>query len=84
MKSKSLNPKLLPLRLRLWRNSQTQLWAGVQESSAAVLALIPAVNSFLNSPEFNKLLGTLTVPWYVPTGIAAFGVITYLAHGHDA
>lgn len=85
MKSKNskTSSRLPQSRLQLlWQRSQTKLWAYIQGTSAALLAAIPGVNTFVNSSEFNKVLSTLTVPWYVYTGIAVFGVITYIVHGH--
>lgn len=71
-----------PLLRRLWLNSQTKLWAYVQGSGAAVLAVMDGANRTLHSSEFQGVLATLTVPWYITTGIAVFALITYLAHGH--
>jgi len=83
--SKKSKLKSSPSRLqRLWRNSQTKLWASIQASSAAILGSITAVSSIISSDAFKNVLDTLSVPWWVPTGIAVMALISYLAHGHDA
>jgi len=67
---------------RLWRNSQTKALAYVQATSAAVLGTATSLSSVLSSSEFSNVLSTLSVPWWVPTGIAVLALVTFLAHGH--
>ena len=68
---------------KLWRNSQTEIWAYTQGASAAVIGVISNVSEVTHSAEFKEVLGTFSnIPWWVPTGIAVMGLISYIAHGH--
>src|SRR5258708_2320337 len=95
MKSKKSKPTLLqlhqqvqqhlqslPLRLRLWRQSQTQLWAKLQIVFAALWGSLLELGQLVNSSAVQSYLDKIDVPKGVIIALATFGLITYLAHGH--
>ena len=67
---------------RLWLNSQTKLLAYLQLSSASLLGLLDSAQYVVTSQQFKDLLGTLTLPHWVPIALAGLALVTYLAHGH--
>lgn len=67
----------------VWEKSWTVGYAYTQGLGAALMASIAGLSSFLSSSQFKDVLDTLTVPWYVPTGIAILAVFTWLAHGRE-
>lgn len=73
----------LPLRLRLWRQSQTLLWAKLQLVLAGAWEGILQMGGALNDPTVKEYLDMIDVPKSVIIAIAFFGLITYLVHGHS-
>lgn len=67
----------------VYRKSWTVGYAYTQGFGAAVLASITGLSEVLSSSQFKDVLDSISVPWYVPTGIAALAMLTWLAHGRD-
>lgn len=68
---------------KLWRNSQTKSWSYLQLGSAAILEGMHHVNKVITDPTFHGYLDQLDLPKTIIYGMAIFGMVTFLAHGHD-
>ena len=66
----------------LWRQDQTRIWSYCQLVGASALAGIDYLNSIFQSDQFHTILDKVSVPWYITVGIAAFALITFIAHEH--
>lgn len=73
------HPSLLK---RIWQNSQTKSLAWTQGLSAAFLATVGEVNSFVTNPTFKDYLDKISMPPWFMFVLLGLAVITYVAHGH--
>lgn len=65
-----------------WNRSQTKLWAIFQIVSGGILASLDQINKWVSDPTFKSYLDQFDLPKSLIIGIAAFGLITYIVHGH--
>lgn len=66
-----------------WKNSQTKAWAFAQLAGGSLLGTIKAINTWVSDPTVKGFLDQVDLPKTAILAIAAFGLLTYLFHGHD-
>lgn len=59
------------------------MWAYIQLGTSATLEGMQHINHTLNDPTFSGYLDKLDLPKTVIYGMAIFGMVTFVAHGHD-
>ena len=52
--------------------------------SAAVLATLGQMHSYISDPTLKTYLDQIDLPKYIIAGLATLGIVTWLAHGREA
>lgn len=65
-----------------WNRSQTKAWGYLQLGGSGLLFSMGQINKVVSDPTFKSYLDQLDVPKSVIIGLALFGLVTYVVHGH--
>lgn len=74
-------PLMLSLFKSIWLKSWTKFWGYCQMAGAAILGVLGQLHSYISDPTLKSYLGDLDLPKYIISGLAVFGIVTWLAHG---
>lgn len=78
-----VRPQLQSRFKTFWRNSQTKAWAYIQLGGSGILASVGQINKAVSDPGIKDYLDKIDLPTGIVIVLAGFGIISFLAHGHN-
>jgi hypothetical protein len=66
---------------QLWLRSWTRVWSYAQVGVGSILFFL---HILVTDPTIQAAITPLQIPAYVWAGLTVLGVVTYVAHGHNA
>ena len=87
MRKKKLKTSKLSLLLQpfkaVWYRSWTKFLGWTQAVSGATLLTLGEMHSYVSDPTIKDYLGQMDLPKSFTIGLAALGIVTWIAHGRD-